>query len=137
VNDAIGPLPILTEDALPYWEGCREQRLMIQRCTQCGVAQFYPRNVCAACGDPRVEFIESSGRGVVHTFTVCHRALTERFAGGPYAIALVDLDEGPRLMSNIVGTDVEDVHIGQRVHVVFQRLTDDITIPQFVPEEHS
>jgi uncharacterized OB-fold protein len=126
------PLPLRTLDAQPYWDGCLRGELLIQRCTRCGAHQFYPRAMCVTCTGP-VEFVPVSGRGVVHSLTVCHRPLTTRFGTEPYVVALVDLAEGPRMMTNIVGCPPESVHIGMNVAVSFQRLTDDVAIPVFEP----
>jgi uncharacterized OB-fold protein len=126
------PVPLRTLDAQPYWDGCLRGELMVQRCTGCGAYQFYPRVRCVTCAGP-VEFVAVSGKGTVHSLTVCHRPLTPRFGDGPYVVALVDLDEGPRLMTNIVGCPPESVYIGMKVTVAFQRLTEDVSMPVFGP----
>jgi uncharacterized protein len=127
-------LPLRTQDAAPFWEGCREGSLLIQKCSDCAQYQFYPRVVCVHCGSDRVEFVPTSGRAVVHAFTVCHRPLAPQFAAdAPYVIALVDLDEGPRMMTNIVGCEPAEVHIGMPVHVSFRAVTDEVTLPVFEP----
>ena len=126
------PVPLRTLDAQLYWDGCLRGELLIQRCDDCGRHQFYPRPMCAACGGA-VGFVPASGRATVHSMTVCHRPLTPRFGPDPYVVALVELAEGPRMMTNIVGCPPEDVRIGMPVTVAFQRLTDDVSIPVFTP----
>jgi hypothetical protein len=132
-DDSLQPLPLMTFDAVPYWQGCREGRLLLQRCSDCSSRQFYPRALCVCCGGVRLEFVEVSGRGVVHAFTICHRPLSARFAGAPYVVALVDLEEGPRMMTNIVGCPESEVRIGMDVQVSFQHLGEDVVIPVFEP----
>jgi uncharacterized OB-fold protein len=128
------PLPLRTLDAAPFWAGCRDRELLVQRCADCATFQFYPRAVCASCGSDRVQFLPVSGRGAVFAFTVCHRPLAPRFTGRtPYVVALVDLDEGPRMMTNIVGCPDTDVHIGMAVQVRFEQLNDDVSLPVFAP----
>jgi hypothetical protein len=132
-DETLQPLPLMTFDAAPYWQGCREGRLLLQRCSDCSSRQFYPRALCVGCGGVRLEFVEVSGRGVVHAFTICHRPLSARFVGAPYVVALVDLEEGPRMMTNIVGCPESEVRIGMDVQVSFQHLGEDVAIPVFEP----
>jgi uncharacterized OB-fold protein len=128
------PLPLRTHDAEPFWAGCRNRELLVQRCAECATCQFYPRAVCASCGSDQLQFQPVSGRGEVFAFTVCHRPLAPRFAGRtPYVVALVDLDEGPRMMTNIVGCPVSDVQIGMTVQVSFEQLNEDVSLPVFAP----
>jgi uncharacterized OB-fold protein len=129
------PLPHETFDALPYWEGCRAGKLVIQRCRDCAAYQFYPRDLCITCGSAQVEFVEVSGRAIVHAYSICHKPLSPRFADlTPYVVALVDLAEGPRMMTNIVGCPESELHIGMAVQVAFQHLGPDVTVPVFERE---
>ncbi len=108
-------------EASPYWEGARAGVLRLQRCRACGAARFYPRHLCPDCGDSSVSWFDASGWGVVYTFTIVHRGPSPAFRERqPYVVALVDLDEGPRLMTNIVGGDALEVAIGDRVQVRFE-----------------
>lgn len=124
------PRPTPTAETRAYWNGAREGRLFVQRCVDCGRHQFYPRPFCTACLSERVDWVEAAGSGCVVTFTICriaaHPALT-----APYAVALIELDEGVRLLANLVHCPLDAIHCGARVQVRFERLDDEITLPQF------
>lgn len=127
------PVPHATVDSEAFWAACDEERLTIQRCGACGAAQFYPRNRCVACGSGDLSLQDAAGTGTVFTFTVNHRAPTEAFAAeAPYVIALVDLDEGPRMMMNVIGCEPGDVSIGMKVRVVFEA-RGERKLPQATP----
>jgi hypothetical protein len=127
------PAPIVNADSAPYWEGASSDKLLLQRCGDCRTLRFFPRYLCTACGSDRTEWAEASGRGTVHSFTIVHRAAFPEFqAITPYVVALIDLEEGPRMMTNIVGDDALSVAIGDAVTVVFEeRGTDGAKVPQF------
>lgn len=126
--------PRPTPGTAVYWEGCRNQQLLIQRCRQCGSYQFYPRIICTACDSADVEWVRSSGRGEVLTYTVITRAVSKAYAeDAPYVIALIRLAEGPKMMSNVVECDPESVQVGMAVEVVFDQWSEEITIPKFRP----
>ena len=128
-------MPRPTPGTAAWWEGCRRHELLIQRCTKCGHQQFYPRIVCTVCMSENLEWIQSAGRGQVLTYTICRRPVSAAYAGDvPYVIALVRLDEGPVMMSNIVECDPESVVSGMRLEVVFEQRSEEITLPQFRPE---
>lgn len=107
------------EGSQPFFDAAREHRLLIQRCGSCGRHQFYPRNICTACGSTDVEWVEASGRGSVHTFTVIHRGIPGWVEEGPYVAAIVDLEEGARMTTNIVDCRPEDVAIDMPVVASF------------------
>lgn len=107
------------EESQQFFDAARENRLLIQRCTACGEHQFYPRKICVHCGDPGVDWVEASGRGTVHTFTVVHRGIPGWVEEGPYVAAIVDLEEGVRMTSNIVDCAPADVTVGLGVEVTF------------------
>ncbi len=127
------PVPIVNADSAPYWEGAREGKLLLQRCEVCQALRFFPRYLCTECGSEKTRWVEASGRGTVHSFTIVHRAAFPEFqARTPYAIALIDLAEGPRMMTNVVGEDALNVEIGDAVDVTFEdRGIDGAKIPQF------
>lgn len=130
------PLPLIGEDARWYWEGARQGQLLIQHCLDCGLAQFYPREICRACHSRRLEPRPSTGRGTIYSYTIVYRApipaLRPRV---PYVIALVDLEEGVRVMSNVLCTAPDQIRIGQKVHMRIERRgPDDLALPQFEPE---
>ncbi|MBX6378726.1 MAG: Zn-ribbon domain-containing OB-fold protein [Clostridia bacterium] len=128
------PLPSIDPETEPFWQGTRQGRLLFQECRACGQRQFYPRGFCTACGRDDLAWVESRGRGTVASFTVVHQAFDPSFSADvPYTVALVDLDEGVRMMSNIVGCDPAQVHIGMRVEVVFEPVTEDVTLYKFRP----
>ena len=128
------PLPKPSPESRPFGEGCREGRLLAQRCSGCGRLRFPPKAICPHCLSREATWEQMSGRGTVFTFTVFRRLYHPGFAGElPYAVALVELDEGPRILSNIVNADPEAVHCGMRVRVRFERATDEITLPKFEP----
>ncbi len=125
------PVPVVNADSKPYWDAARAGRLVLQRCVDCRALRFYPRHVCPRCWSADVEWVEVSGRGRVHSFTVIHRPPSPAFAAHvPYVVALVDLEEGPRMMANIVGDDAFDVRIDDAVTVVFED-RGDAKLPQF------
>lgn len=126
------PIPVPNEDSQVYWDGCREGRLLLQRCTSCGRHRFYPRILCLDCASTESEWIEASGRGRVYSYSVVHRAPGPAFkADVPYVLAIVELEEGVRMMTNIVGSAPADVRVDMPVRVVFERMTDEITLPKF------
>lgn len=127
------PAPIVNADSAPYWEGARRDKLLLQQCADCGAIRFFPRYLCTECGSDNTDWVEASGKGTVHSFTVVHRAAFPEFqAQTPYVVALVDLEEGPRMMTNIVGDGALDVEIGEPVTVTFEaRGGDGAKVPQF------
>jgi uncharacterized OB-fold protein len=125
------PTPVVTPETAPYWDGARAGKLLLQRCLDCGALRFYPRRACPACWSERGEWTEASGRGRVHSFTVIHRPPAPAFAGRvPYVVALIDLDEGPRMMANVVGDGAMEVAIDDPVTVEFEP-RGAIALPQF------
>lgn len=125
-----GPVPTL--DTIRFWKGCKRRKLLIQHCHDCHQYQFYPRNFCSSCMSADVEYVNASGIGKVKSYTIVHRAISPAYANEvPYVIALIELEEGPVMMSNIIDCDLKDVSIGKQVQVVFEDWTDEITIPKF------
>jgi uncharacterized OB-fold protein len=132
MSDYAKPLPALTEENRPFWDGCREGRLMLQRCGGCGHVRYPISRFCPSCLSEEVNWAEMSGRGTVFSYIVFHRAYHPGFkADVPYNVALVQLEEGPRMFSNIVGTPNDAVRIGDAVEVVFDAATPEVTIPRF------
>jgi uncharacterized OB-fold protein len=126
-------IPRPTADTAPFWDGCREKRLLIQQCTACGHRQFYPRLICSRCHG-RPEWIEASGRATIETFTIVRQAISPAYAGDvPYVVAIVRLAEGPTMMTNVVECDPAQLAIGMAVTVVFEPLNAEITLPKFRP----
>ncbi len=130
------PLPLVTEEARPFWEACRQHKLILQRCKECGHVQFYPRLLCAECWADSIEWIDATGKGVIYSFTAVHRAPMPGFRPDvPYVIALIDLEEGVRMMSNVIKCKPEDIRIGMPVTVEFEDIAEDIGLPKFRPAE--
>lgn len=126
------PSPIANADSKPYWEAARERRLAIRKCNACGQLHFMPRHLCPHCWSDQLEWIDASGAGSVHSFTIIRRASDPAFAPlVPYAVALIDLEEGPRMMANVVGADALEVKIGDRVRVTFEERSGGAMVPQF------
>ncbi len=131
-TDSAKLMPVPTPETEAYWQACNEGRLLVQRCAACGNHQFYPRLLCSACGSRDVDWQEASGSGRVKSFTIIRRPVTEAYADDvPYVVALIELAEGPTMMSNVVGCDVEDVAIGMQVSVQFEQRTEEIAVPVF------
>jgi uncharacterized OB-fold protein len=128
------PVPIATHETRPYWEGCKRHELRIQQCDACGQHQFYPRLYCSKCFSERVDWVNASGRAKVTTFTIVRRPVSPAFKDDlPYVVALVTLEEGPSMMTNIVGCAPEKVAIGMPVVVTFEDWTEEISIAKFRP----
>ncbi|HIE4194953.1 MULTISPECIES: Zn-ribbon domain-containing OB-fold protein [Burkholderia] len=126
------PIPVANADSQPYWDAARERRLLIRKCKACGTTHFMPRYLCPSCWSDQIEWVESSGAGHVHSFTIIWRAPLASFgAHAPYVVALIDLDEGPRMLTNIVGDEALSVRIGDRVGVTFEDRGGGAMLPQF------
>ena len=128
-------LPPVSDLTAPYWDAARRGQLIVQFCGRCEHRPFPPRTRCPACGAGDLEWGAVSGTGTVHTFTVAHRPPHPVFADGcPLVIAIVELTEGPHLISNVVDCDPTEVHIGMPLMVTFEEVDDsDIRLPVFAP----
>ena len=126
------PLPVVTEENRPFWEGCQQGKLLLQYCIECQRYQFYPRLYCMKCGSNSLRWIEASGHGVLYSYTIIHQNKSPEFVHDtPYNVAIVQLEEGPRMLSNIVDIDPTDLQADLPVTVVFDQVTDTITLPRF------
>jgi len=126
------PLPVVDPESAPYWAALKARRLILKRCRDCGRHHFYPRALCPHCHSDALEWSDARGTGSIYSYTVARRPAGPAFkADAPYVVAVVELDEGARMMTNIVTDDVESVRIGQRVVVAFEAVTDEITLPKF------
>jgi len=128
-------LPEPTPETAPFWAGCKEHELRLQFCTECQQHFFYPRLFCPTCLSDAVEWRTVSGKGTLLTYVLSARPAPGFEHELPYAIAIVRLDEGPHLMTNIVGTAITPQHLqaGMPVEVVFEDVTETITLPKFQP----
>ena len=127
-------VPVPTPQTQPFWDGCAAGELRIQRCTDCGRPYFYPRPVCPACGSRRVEWFTASGEATLHSYVISHRPAPGFDNDVPYAIAVVELAEGPRMMTNIVGVPNTPEHLvlDMPLRVRFER-RGEISLPMFEP----
>lgn len=126
------PVPFPSVHSQPYWDGCRQERLLFQRCTACGSCGLRPSTVCSACRSGSLAWEESGGAGTLYSWTVVWRPPDPSFAV-PYAPAIVRLDEGFWLTTAMIGCEPEDLADGLRVRVVFHPISDTITLPYFAP----
>jgi len=129
------PLPVPDPDSAPYWQGCRAHKLLLQHCDACAAFRFPPSRVCPHCRSRDARWVESAGRGTVFSWIVVrHPVPAEVYAPEiPYTVALIDLDEGVRMASNIIGCDPDTVTDGMRVSVHFDDVTAGTTLPKFKP----
>jgi uncharacterized OB-fold protein len=125
------PVPRVTEETKPYWEGCRRHQLLIQRCKGCGKFQFYPRALCSHCLSDSLEWVEARGTGTIYSFSNVYRPPSKEFKELPYIVAIIELDEGVRMMSNVVNVQPGEVWVGMRVKVVFEDIHEDLSLPKF------
>ncbi len=130
-----GPIPNPTPESRPFWDAARRHELMLPRCRACGRYHYYPRAVCPHCLSGDLAWERVSGRGTVYTFSVIHRGLKGFPLGEPYVLAMVELDEGPRMMTNLVGIepDPATIRFGMPVEVVFEDVSDTVALPRFRP----
>ena len=129
------PIPVPTPETRIFWEKARRHELWIQRCGDCDHVFFYPRLHCPKCLSERLEWFEASGRGVLYSYVINHRPPPGFEDDAPYAIAIVQLEEGPRMMSNIVGIEntPENLVLDMPLEVVFDDATQDIAVPKWRP----
>ena len=125
-------LPMVDEESQPFWDAAHEGRLLIRRCNACEQWHYYPRPFCPHCWSQDVEWVEASGRAVLYTYSIVRRndlpPFNERV---PYVAAVVDLEEGPRMITELVDCPEEDIQIGMPLHVDFRPLTDTLSAPVF------
>ncbi len=124
------PLPRPTALSKPFWDACREERLVVQRCEDCGTYVFIPQPCCGECLSEKLEWVESSGRGTLYSYTTVHRPQQPSFRV-PYTVVVVELEEGWYMLSNLIGVEPGDVEIGSPLEVCFEKRSDEITLPLF------
>ena len=128
----VRPLPLMDGLAKQFYDWCARGELRFQRCTRCGAFRHIPRELCAKCSSFDSEWARSSGRGTVFTFTIVARALHPAFLNAtPYAAVIVELEEGVRILSNVVDCAPGELEIGMPVQVGFERQADSVTLPVF------
>jgi uncharacterized protein len=127
-------LPTPDDASQPWWDATAEGRLLIVRCRTCGEAHYYPRPFCPRCGADDVSWEEASGDATLYTWSVIHQNDLPPFGQKvPYVAAIVDLEEGPRMMTNVVGCDFDDLRVGMKLHVEFEDIGEGFNIPVFRP----
>jgi uncharacterized OB-fold protein len=132
VEPAAKPLPQISAEMAPFFAAARRHQLVVQRCRGCGTLRFPARDRCSACLAHEAEWVPVSGRATVFSFAVMHQVYHPGFASEvPYAVVLVALDEGPRMISNVVGCPSSDVRVGMPLEVVFEDVSAEITMPKF------
>ncbi len=122
--------PTISPDTEFFWNGLREQKLLIQRCSGCGALRNPPRPMCPKCRSLDWDTVESSGRGIVYSYVMPHQPRFP-FFDYPYIVALVELDEGVRLVSNLIDIEPADVTVGMPVQVCYQSFENDLVLHQF------
>ncbi len=128
------PTPGFDWETRFYWEGCARGELWLQRCRACGTVRHRPRAICPKCLSGEIEYIRASGRGTVYTFTVTHQNQHPAFRGAtPYVMAYVQLEEGPRILTNIVDCEPGEVRVGLPVVVDFGEPEGEVAVPRFRP----
>lgn len=135
MNPYLKPLPVPDVDSAPYWNGCKDHRLLLQRCDACASFRFPAGPVCPSCNSREARWIPASGRGTVFSWIVVRHPVPAEVYGSdvPYTVALIDLEEGVRMASNVVGCEPEALRAGMPVSVHFEDVTPEISLPRFKP----
>ncbi len=134
MNEYIKPLPETQPWSKEFWKASKQHKLLIQECRDCNSKIFYPRKLCPECWSSNLSWSESSGKGKIFTFTITMTGVEKKFQEDlPYILALVDLKEGVRMMTNIVECNPEEVKIGMDVEVVFEDITEEFALPKWRP----
>jgi len=129
------PLPHPTPETQPFWDGTRDGRLMIMHCNACAHDYFYPRPYCPSCFSKDTAWKQATGKAKLHTYMIIHRAAPGFESEAPYVVGVVELEEGPRMMTNIVDIepDPATLTVDMPLEVAFDKANDDITLPKFRP----
>jgi uncharacterized OB-fold protein len=128
------PLPEVTAAMRPFWDAARRHELVVQRCDSCRTHRFPARDICSRCLSRDATWVRVSGRGTVFSWAVMHQVYHPGFASDvPYAVVVVALDEGARLVSNVVGCPPDEIRADMPVEVVFEDVTPEVTLPKFRP----
>ena len=125
------PTPEINDENRAFWEGCRQSELRVQKCSNCGhIRHLSP--ACPQCLKAEHEWVAASGRGTVYSWIVVHQRYNRAFEEDlPYNVTIVELDEGPRMVTSLVDVENQDIKAGTPVEVVFDRVTEEITLPKF------
>lgn len=128
------PLPTIEDGNRPFWQAAQQGKLMLQQCGECGHIRYPINHVCPRCLSEQLDWVALSGRGTVYSSIVFHQVYHQAFAlDVPYNVSLIQLEEGPRMFSNVVGIPPSDVKVGDAVTVTFDPVTPEVSIPRFKP----
>lgn len=128
------PAPVVNPWARPFWEAARQEKLILQKCRDCDTHVFYPRIACPQCFSEALEWVEASGKGKVYTYTVVENNAPSAFLNDmPYVVAVIRLDEGVQMLSNVVECDPKEVQCEMPVEVTFEKINEECTLPKFRP----
>ncbi len=134
MTDYALPIPEADEESRPFYEGARRHELMLMRCRNCHAWRLPSRPRCPDCWSTDTDWAQASGHGVLHSFGIMHQKLHPAFADQtPYQFAVVELDEGPRIFSQVVGVSGQDLRVDMPLQVLFDDVADDATIVRFTP----
>lgn len=134
MTQAVKPTPVVNSWTKPFWEAARQEKFIIQQCADCQKYVFYPRICCPHCFSDHLDWVEPSGKGTIYSFSVVTNNAPSAFAQDmPYVVAIVRLDEGVQMLTNIVQCDLDKIHCDMRVEVVFEKLNDEFNLPKFRP----
>lgn len=132
MSEYLKPLPEPSIDSQPFWDGLKQGRVLLQRCADCGTVRHYPRPMCDRCHSMDSEWIEAKGKGTVYSWTITHHPFHIGFRGEtPYTLVTVDLAEGVRMQSQLIGAEPEDLRLGLPVEIVLVPAADGIVLPYF------
>ncbi len=128
------PTPVPLPETAEFWAGCKRGELLIQKCAQCGKLRHYPRPACPYCTSEQYAWQKASGKATLYSYIIVHPPTLPVFKDKvPYPVILVELEEGVRMVSNIVDCKNEDLKIGMPLAVLFDRINEDVTLPKFRP----
>ena len=131
-----GPIPIPQPESDFYWEKCKKHELWLRYCKRCEKAYFYPRDLCPACFGRETGWIQATGKGTIYTYGIVHQIPRPNYSGPlPFVIAMVQLEEGPIMPTNLVDVEPEPtaINVGMPVEVTFDDITENISLPKFKP----
>jgi uncharacterized OB-fold protein len=134
--EIVRPIPEVTPELRPFFEASRNGQLVVQKCANCGDLRFPPHRLCSKCLSRESSWTPVSGEGEVYSFIIMHRVYHPAFANQvPYAVAMIKLKEGAKMVSNVIGIDPHSIKCGMPVKVCFEKLSDEVTLPMFRPAD--
>jgi uncharacterized OB-fold protein len=136
-DEDLQPLPVQSPEAKPFWEAATEEKLLIQKCSECGQHVWHPRTACPYCLSDELDWTQSEGNGHLYTYSVVHHPPTDAWEDKvPYTTAIVYLPpEDVYIFTQIIDVDPDEVQVGMDVSLTFDHITEDITLPKFTPAE--